>query len=360
MRLVRIHVIGPGREVGVISDRHQGILSAVQEQIPGYAPLHHRYCTRHLAQNLFDKDHIKDNFKLFELVARQLEVQFFQEQLEKLKTTTNNQGRQWLRGLLREREKWSRVYDHGGWRWEFQTSNMAESFNSVLKGIRGMPVNAIVAFSFSRLVAWFNKRHELALQLQSSNQLWPDKPLGHLAKAKDKAHTHEVECFDHATRKYQVTERGGTTSDGESLPSRSYVVILIDFSCTCGRTRQFHFPCSHFVAAARHRNYNFESKIPWELSVDSMVHTWAPRFEPYLDEGQWPPYTGPVYIADPSTRWNKRGSRKRSRYDMSMDQISGRTRRGRARPFVEDPEPINCRRCGRIGHNTRTCSWPLS
>jgi len=54
---------------------------------------------------LFDKDHIKDNFKLFELVARQLEVQFFQEQLEKLKTTTNNQGRQWLRGLLREREK---------------------------------------------------------------------------------------------------------------------------------------------------------------------------------------------------------------------------------------------------------------
>jgi len=223
-----------------------------------------------------------------------------------------------------------------------------------------MPVNAIVAFSFSRLVAWFNKRHELALQLQSSNQLWPDKPLGHLAKAKDKAHTHEVECFDHATGKYQVTERGGTTSDGESLPSRSYVVILIDFSCTCGRTRQFHFPCSHFVAAARHRNYNFESKIPWELSVDSMVHTWAPRFEPYLDEGQWPPYTGPVYIADPSTRWNKRGSRKRSRYDMSMDQISGRTRRGRARPFVEDPEPINCRRCGRIGHNTRTCSWPLS
>ena len=37
LRLVRIHVIGPGREVGVISDRHQGILSAVQEQIPGYA-----------------------------------------------------------------------------------------------------------------------------------------------------------------------------------------------------------------------------------------------------------------------------------------------------------------------------------
>ena len=29
LRLVRIHVVGPGREVGVISDRHQGILNAV-------------------------------------------------------------------------------------------------------------------------------------------------------------------------------------------------------------------------------------------------------------------------------------------------------------------------------------------
>ena len=100
-----------------------------------------------------------------------------------------------------------------------------------------MPINSIVAFSFSRLVAWFNKRHELALQLQSSNQLWLDKPLGHLAKAKDKARTHELECFDHATGKYQVTKWGGTTSDVECLPSRSNIVILIDFSCTCGRPR---------------------------------------------------------------------------------------------------------------------------
>jgi hypothetical protein len=35
--------VGPGREVGVISDRHQGILNAVQEQIPGYTPMHHKW-----------------------------------------------------------------------------------------------------------------------------------------------------------------------------------------------------------------------------------------------------------------------------------------------------------------------------
>ena len=93
MRLVRIRVVGPHREVGVISDRHQGILSAVQEQILGYAPLHHHWCTRHLAENLLQKDGTKDNFPLFEEVARMLEVSFFEEKLEQLKMATNAEGR---------------------------------------------------------------------------------------------------------------------------------------------------------------------------------------------------------------------------------------------------------------------------
>jgi hypothetical protein len=82
-----------------------------------------------------------------------LEVLFFEEKLEQLKTTMNVEGRQWLRGLMREPEKWTRAYDDGGWRYEFQTSNIAKSFNSVLKGICAMPMNAIVSFTFYRLVA---------------------------------------------------------------------------------------------------------------------------------------------------------------------------------------------------------------
>jgi hypothetical protein len=63
-------IVGPGREVGVISDRHLGILNAVQEQIHGYAPMHHRWCTRNLAENLLRKDRSKANFLLFEEVCR--------------------------------------------------------------------------------------------------------------------------------------------------------------------------------------------------------------------------------------------------------------------------------------------------
>jgi hypothetical protein len=151
LRLVRIHVVGPGRSVCVLSDRHARILSAVTESIPRHAPVVHRWCTRHLAENLLKKDHVKDNFKLFEDVAKRLEVKLFEKKLEELKTKTNAEGRDWLRGFMCDVDKWSRAHD-GGWRYAFQTSNMAECFNGLLKGSRVLPVTAIIAFTFYKCV----------------------------------------------------------------------------------------------------------------------------------------------------------------------------------------------------------------
>jgi hypothetical protein len=66
---------------------------------------------------------------------------------------------------------------------------------------------------------------------------------------------------------------GGTTSDGEVRPSRTHVVLLDAFSCGCGKPRQYQFSCSYYVAAARHRNFAFESSIPCEFSVESLICT---------------------------------------------------------------------------------------
>jgi hypothetical protein len=168
----------------------------------------------------------------------------------------------------------------------------------------------------------------------------------------------EIEGY--ATGRYEVKHTDGTTSDGEVRESRIHVVILQDFSCTCGKLRQYHFVCSHLVAAARHHNYDIEARIPREFSVDTLVQTWRPRFVPFRDPREWPPYDGPTYVADPAYHWDKRGSRKRTRHRMVMDQIPGRTRRGRATPFLNDPEQYECGKCGRLGHNSRTFHWQIS
>jgi hypothetical protein len=90
------------------------------------------------------------------------------------------------------------------------------------------------------------------------------------------------------------------------------------------------------------------------------VLTWSPRFIPYRGAGEWPPYDGPKYVADPSSRWTKRGSRKRTRHKMVMDQVGCRSRRGRRTPFLTDPEQYECGKCGRLGHNSRTRRWQIS
>ena len=62
-----------------------------------------------------------------------LEVKHFEEKLEQLKIVTNAEGRDWLRGLMIDVNKWTMAHDDGGWRYEFQTSNMAECLNGLLR-----------------------------------------------------------------------------------------------------------------------------------------------------------------------------------------------------------------------------------
>jgi hypothetical protein len=95
----------------------------------------------------------------------------FEEKLEELKTKTNAEGRDWLWGLMCDVDKWSRTHD-GGWRYAFQTSNMAECFNSLLKGSRVLPVTTIVAFTFYKCVEWFASREQYARSMLEKGRGW--------------------------------------------------------------------------------------------------------------------------------------------------------------------------------------------
>jgi hypothetical protein len=81
--LVRRVVVGSGREICVISDRHAGILNAVREVIPNHSLVHHCWCTQHLAQNLIKYNGIKENFKLFEEMCQQTDEEDFKKKLER-------------------------------------------------------------------------------------------------------------------------------------------------------------------------------------------------------------------------------------------------------------------------------------
>jgi transposase-like protein len=53
MRLVRINILGPTRQVCMISDRHHGLIKCASDHLDGYQPLVHRWCIRHFAANMW-------------------------------------------------------------------------------------------------------------------------------------------------------------------------------------------------------------------------------------------------------------------------------------------------------------------
>jgi hypothetical protein len=72
-------------------------------------------------------------------------------------------------------DKWSSAYD-GGWRYAFQTSNMAECFNGLLKGSQALLVTTIVALPFYKCVEWFASREKYARSmLEKGERLGPNQ-----------------------------------------------------------------------------------------------------------------------------------------------------------------------------------------
>ena len=56
-------------------------------------------------------------------------------------------------------EKWTGSYDNGQ-RWGHMTTNLVESMNSVIKGIRNLPVTALVQSTYFRMASLFAQRGE--------------------------------------------------------------------------------------------------------------------------------------------------------------------------------------------------------
>ena len=56
------------------------------------------------------------------------------------------------------KNKWTKAYDEDGRRWGHMTTNLAESINSVLKGVRFLPVLGLVKATFYRMNHYWVER----------------------------------------------------------------------------------------------------------------------------------------------------------------------------------------------------------
>jgi hypothetical protein len=63
----------------------------------------------------------------------------------------NPEAKEWLEEHMVNKHKWANAFDEGGWRYGVNNTNLSKVLNKVLKGIRAMPVSAIVEYTFYKI-----------------------------------------------------------------------------------------------------------------------------------------------------------------------------------------------------------------
>ncbi|KAL0375169.1 UNVERIFIED_CONTAM: hypothetical protein Sradi_3432600 [Sesamum radiatum] len=231
------HVIRGRRGVCLISDRHAGIIKAVNESSEFVPPNGvHRYCLRHVCSN-FNSHH--KNIVLKDLCWRagsEYQIRKFNRIMEEIK------GHKLEAFTFLDRinkEKWTASHD-GGWRCGILTTNMSECINGVLKGARRLPVTAIV---------------EITLQLTK---------------------------YDHLQQSASVV-----TKRQQGLGFNTHVVKLANRECSCGKWNQFGIPCSHAQKVCAAYNINAASMVKDYYDVRAYKNTYSKALQPVQSEEYW-------------------------------------------------------------------------
>ena len=115
-------------------------------------------------------------------------------------------------------DMWIQSHD-GGRRFGAMTTNISECFNGVLKGARGLPIAAMVEFTWSKPVEYFHDRHKEYHHELSEGKKWRKYAFSTWDGNKHKSEKHYLKEFSNEHMIYQVvtsfnmcSTRGGNYS----------------------------------------------------------------------------------------------------------------------------------------------------
>nr|XP_029151551.1 uncharacterized protein LOC114925937 [Arachis hypogaea] len=218
------------------------------------------------------------------------------------------------------------------------TTNISECVNSILKGVRNLPVCSLVKDTYGRLAELFvRKGREAEAQLGTGQQFSQ-----HLVKCIE-ANLKTAMCFtvtvyDRDNSEYTVAEKTPTGS----FSLGSYRVSLGSHTCACGYFQALHFPCPHALVCCAYSRVTWQPYVHQVYRLSSVFSVYRMGFTPPILEGFWPLYDGPTVIPDSNKRRAREGRPRSTRIRTNMDEANPN-------------RPKRCGRCRQPGHTRRSC-----
>ncbi|XP_076901481.1 uncharacterized protein LOC143555896 [Bidens hawaiensis] len=311
---VKKHVVKDIEGVCLISDRHAGILKAVNEEgSPWLEPRgFHRYCLRLFINNFNDKFRNSKLKKLAYCDGSQNQIRKFNSIMEEI-GTINSQARQWLEDHALD--KWTLAHD-GGKRYGLLTTNLSEIFNSVLKGACFLPITSCVQLTFYRLVHYFEVRRPMGSSAQANEDVYTPHVAAKQAALMSKAGAHSLKSFNRQKGIVEVV-----TQKGKNVQ----VVNLEQRTCSCGKLEIFKYPCSHVLSVCAKLSLNNWQYINKCYSIVDYCATWSSEFFPILHEAYWPQSPSIRLLPNSDLKRDKKGRPRSRRLRNGMDIKEGKS-----------------------------------
>ncbi|XP_071724990.1 uncharacterized protein, partial [Rutidosis leptorrhynchoides] len=320
----------------IISDRHKGILAAVDkldEKFPGWGV--HRYCILHVRANLLSKIKKTKGVKSQSwMVATKIQQRKYRDAWDALQNISEA-ACNWLRKL--PIEKWT-LFGDGFYRWGITTSNNAESYNNVLRCDRLLPIRAFVQATHEKAVKIFDEE-------RTKSQYW-GKVLApiHMEKYERyrlRAWKHTVKKFRSDEFKYSVR----TAIRGPGYGGNKHTVRFGECKCTCGKWETYRIPCSHAMAVAAIIEYDSMDLVAPYYTTAGWQQQFSGDLNP-VDDDMWSGNVEWQLLPDDSRMVHHSGpGRKRFlRRKGAMDYANRKGRRG-----------PSCSRCGSLDHIITGC-----
>ena len=186
-------------------------------------------------------------------------------------------------------EHWTRSHFPGE-RYNIMTSNLAESWNSVLREAREYPVIPLVEFIRKKIVSWFTSRRDAMKDVEA----------GLSPKVRSLLAANFEVCGGYDVRKVDNHE-----FEVQDLKGSLFVISLSEKTCTCFEFQKLSIPCSHAIAAALKANVNVEGLVSDVYSIDYLKAAYAEHVLPpaELDSGhRLADNVASITLNPPSTR----------------------------------------------------------
>ncbi|KAG7564152.1 Zinc finger PMZ-type [Arabidopsis suecica] len=226
-------------ELVFVSDRHSSIYASIRKVYPMSS---HAACIVHLKRNIEVYFKSEELSALVSCAARAYRLSDFNRIFAETRAK-HGPCADYLTGI--GFEHWTRSHFAGN-RYNFMTSNIAESLNNVLTMARDYPVISILESIRTTLVTWFALRRQAA---QLEDNILPPKVHDMVIENYEKGAGCAVIKIGDGL--YEVREKGGA----------AFAVNLWERTCTCREFQLLTIPYSHAISAA----------IQEEIRVDTLV-----------------------------------------------------------------------------------------